>query len=171
MSGYHDALLTLLGGDNRRMANSLALTISEACIDVWPMEISDYDQPGPGEQQAVKIALNRERFPRLYAIYSRLSAGAKGQTLVNLLNRHQMLKETDPATANAALNKLHNTWVDSPVAGRQAVEVQPVVSSPLGSHQVLTGTVEKMEATAQSQTAVAEVIEDPLSGVGPMNFD
>ncbi len=169
VAGYHDALLTLLGGDNRRMANSLALTISEACIDVWPIQISDYDQPGPGEQQPVKIALNSERFPRLYAIYSRLSSGAKGQTLVNLMNRHQMLKDTDPEAANAALNKLHNSWLDAPAPATQEVRAAPVVASPLSSQDVLPSTSEAT-AAPESQPAEAEVIQDPLSSVGPMSF-
>ncbi len=169
VAGYHDALLTLLGGDNRRMANSLALTISEACIDVWPIQISDYDQPGSGEQQPVKIALNSERFPRLYALYSRLSSGAKGQTLVNLMNRHQMLKDADPEAANAALNKLHNSWLDAPAAATQEVRSEPVVASTFVSQDVVTS---RTEATAvpTSQPAEAEIIQDPLSSVAPMMF-
>lgn len=170
VAGYHDALLTLLGGDNRRMANSLALTISEACIDVWPIQISDYDQPGPGEQQPVKIALNSERFPRLYAIYSRLSSGAKGQTLVNLMNRHQMLKDTDPEAANAALNKLHNSWLDAPAAAAQEVRAQPVIAPSLSSQEVVVPSTPEGTAALTSQPAEADVIKDPLSSVGPMSF-
>lgn len=171
VSGYHDALLNLLGADNRRMANSLALTISEACIEIWPIQISDYDQPGPGEQQQVKIALNRDRYPRLYAIYNRLGAGAKGQTLVNLLNRHQFMKEADPAAANAALNKLHNSWLDSPAVAKQEEVEEKVISSPSPRIEQEPDNVVISETMADTQIEAASVIHDPLSNVGPLSFD
>lgn len=178
--GFHDALLTLLQEDNRRMANHLVLTISEACLDMWPLTLQDYKGPGTGEQQDAKIALNPERFPRLYALYTSLPPGVKGITMINLLNRHQMMKEASPEEANAALNRMllsrtcdgttaEGSVVDAQVAASVA-SVTPAMSPAASVIEAGVGVAAQVDPKqAQSHQEVEEVF-DPLVNMPAMTF-
>lgn len=177
VTGFHDALLALLQEDNRRMANHLVLTVSEACLDIWPVTIQDYKAPGEGELHDAKIALNPNRFPRLYKLYTSLPPGVKGLTMINLLNRHQMMKEASPEEANAALNRM--------LLGRQGGEEQalsPPQSSSGKAEPAFSGEeTEVRVAREENRTLHKELVVetevppeevfDPLANMPTLSFD
>lgn len=179
VTGFHDALLALLQEDNRRMANHLVLTVSEACLDIWPLTIEDYKAPGDGELHDAKIALNPNRFPRLYKLYTSLPPGVKGLTMINLLNRHQMMKETSPEEANAALNRM---LLGRHGAGEESYD-QTLQGKDASGPDAAPGKEEKAEVNVSAPTgrvvptevaappAPEEDIADPLANIPPLSFD
>ncbi|KIL03203.1 hypothetical protein EGJ28_16610 [Stutzerimonas xanthomarina] len=179
VTGFHDALLALLQEDNRRMANHLVLTVSEACLDIWPVTIQDYKAPGDGELHDAKIALNPNRFPRLYKLYTSLPPGVKGLTMINLLNRHQMMKEASPEEANAALNRMllgrQGLGEEANNQTHQAGDV-PGPAAALGPEEktevnVSRPTEAAVPAKVAAPPAAQEDILDPLASMPPLSFD
>ena len=103
--GVHDKLLEVLSEYPRKSGNKFALTVSEVCLDHWPVTIGDYQVPDSAQSQRIKITISQKEYPRLFGLYASLPHGMKGAIILNLLNRHLVLNETEPEKVNKALQQ------------------------------------------------------------------
>ena len=104
--GAHGHLIEALTHYPRKTGNQFVLSLSEACIDMWPLTLADYQMAEDVNSQQVKITINAENYPKLFNLYQALPFGLKGLTFINLLNRHLIMRETEPEKANDALTRL-----------------------------------------------------------------
>lgn len=103
--GVHDQLLEVLSEYPRKSGNQFALTVSEVCLDHWPVTIGDYQVTDSAQSQSIKITISQKEYPKLYGLYASLPHGMKGAIILNLLNRHLVLKEAEPEKVNKALQQ------------------------------------------------------------------
>lgn len=182
--GHHDALLAVMHSHSRRAGNQLVLSISEACIGVWPLGLSDYE-PAREElqdRQRIKVTIREDRHPNLYRLYQSIGLGSKGQVFLNLFNRHMSLKEANPDAVNEAVMKMHEMLMASRggESGQVLVTPQPVMTAKADLEPMsLTTDVKEAAATQPSfdpapapqvvtQTDV-KFVADPMAAV-PITF-
>lgn len=182
----HDALLEVLGKYTRQAGNQIALSITEACMDIWPLTEADYNIGTGSDGQNVKLQIDPVRYPRIWNLYQRLPRGVKGQVVLNLLNRHQMMRLTDPKSVTSALNAFLDVraeaQADHPRGGEpersEGVVLQPEAVVELNDALLLTRQVEQLpiETREEQQQELQDVpdsveeIDDPLSSLPPMEF-
>lgn len=179
---HHDALLEVLGKYTRQAGNQIALSITEACMDIWPLTEADYNIGAGSDGQNVKLQIDPARYPRIWNLYQRLPRGVKAQVVLNLLNRHQMMRLNDPKSVTEALNALlagrGEVLGAQPLAGEPERSEEDVLPVELAEAQSLTSQAEQppVEVRLEQQeglrdvTVLEEEIEDPLSLLGPMDF-
>lgn len=179
---HHDALLEVLGKYTRQAGNQIALSMTEACMDIWPLTEADYNIGAGSDGQNVKIQIDPARYPRIWNLYQRLPRGVKAQVVLNLLNRHQMMRLTDPRSVTQALNILLAGRGET--LGTQTLTVEPegrgedVPPVELTEAQTSNSQAEQppVDVRIGQQEAIRDVpvlveeIDDPLSTLGPMEF-
>lgn len=183
----HDALVDVLSRYPRQAGNQVVLAMSEACLGLWPITEADYNVSEGGESQTIKLTLSEDRYPKLYALYKALPRGVKGQTIINLLNRHQLMRQADPGKVNSALNQ---ALLGHRAGGQISLETaegtmqnDAVVSAevrpaPQGtsSREAQSPTSSKPEGAENASIVmpagvVEEDAEDPLAGLPPLTWD
>lgn len=183
----HDALVDVLSKYPRQAGNQVVLAMSEACIGLWPITEADYHLSDGAESQTIKLTLSAEKYPKLFALYTALPRGVKGQAIINLLNRHQMLRQADPGKVNVALNEALLGRSSRGPEGSEALDkqetVQPgasvidlataVTSSPEAVSPLRrTEPVDADESPAEISPAISDVdMVDPLSDLPAMSWD
>ncbi|MHC5194945.1 hypothetical protein ACYSUW_14420 [Pseudomonas frederiksbergensis] len=179
--GHHDELLRVLHEHTRKAGNQLVLSVSEACVSVWPLNLSDYEPPSDKlqERDRVKFTIREDRHPNLFNLYRSIGLGSKGQIFCNLLNRHQMQRAENFESVNDAVAKMHARQLGVPAAN--AVEAslpaaEPALKVEVGPTPVMETHVE-LEKVAQAEAAresdqkpAPAVIPDPFAGMPPMTF-
>ena len=186
--GAHDNLLEVLSHFPRKSGNQMVLSISEACIEMWPPTTADYQAPESPQSQAIKITVSPVKYPKLHALYESLPYGMKGAIFVNLLNRHQLLKESEPEKVNQALLQMLKSTSSVFAAAHSEVVAEASSRPALVSGTGLVGGPSLDEARADIPQAVNGKIEasqddkikegffeseeeDPFASLPPMNFD
>lgn len=198
--GTHGHLIEALTHYPRKTGNQFVLSLSEACIDMWPLTLADYQMAEDVNSQRVKITINAAKYPRLFNLYQALPFGLKGITFINLLNRHLIMRETEPEKANDALTRLL-TAKTRIQAGERLVEVigpasqggeagrtevgRSTLSSPIAirtlnglnpevpASQIVESVapLHEVEATQTISTSFFERdAEDPLAALPTMSF-
>ncbi|MGF6282241.1 hypothetical protein ABH908_000274 [Pseudomonas frederiksbergensis] len=179
--GHHDELLRVLHEHNRRAGNQLVLSISEACVSVWPLSLSDYEPPSDKllERNRVKFTIREDRHPNLFHLYHSIGLGSKGQIFCNLFNRHQMQRAVNFESVNEAVAKMHERQLEVPAAKAEEASLsaaEPALKVEVGPTQVMETHVElekvaRAEAARESdQKPAPAVIPDPFAGMPPMTF-
>lgn len=184
--GHHDTLLEVLASHNRKAGNQMVLSISEACLAIWPLGLSDYE-PAPEallEKTRIKITIREDRHPSLFQLYRSIGLGSKGQIFLNMFNRHQMMRQEDPVGVNQAVTKMHEMLIakmsGKGVGDESRATLRDVgqVGSPARANST-ENYVEQRNATEGPSNEVAvrsaplpeiELVADPLTTVGPMTF-
>jgi hypothetical protein len=179
--GHHDALLSVLHLHHRKAGNQLVLSISEACLPIWPLSMSDYEPPSDEflERTRMKFTIREDRHPNLYRLYRSIGLGSKGQIFCNLFNRHQLIKAEDPEGVNAAVTKMHERQLgmlagsvgETNVSAAGPTEKVETEASPLMEFQIDSPRVEQLQADSKPALApAASVMADPLAGMPPISF-
>lgn len=182
--GSHDTLIEVLSKYPRQAGNQVVLAMSEACLDLWPLSEADYNVAEGEEFQRVKMTLPEDKYPKLYALYRSLPKGVKGLAIINLLNRHQMVRQMNPGLVTEALNRALALKHSGPgavgnegggAAKREtaAADVTPQVDKEGGGLQRPMGEtsseqVHKMVASEPLTTT--QEVDDPLADLPPMDF-
>lgn len=185
--GAHDNLLEVLSEFPRKTGNMMVLSMSEACIEMWPPTIADYQTPESPESQAIKITVSPVKYPKLHALYESLPYGMKGAIFVNLLNRHQLLKESQPEKVNQALLQMLKSKRSVFAAAHSDAVAEAASRPPLVSGTEHVGGPSLDEARADIPQVVNGKIEasqddnieerffeseevDPFASLPPMDF-
>lgn len=179
--GHHDALLSVLHVHHRKAGNQMVLSISEACLPIWPLNMSDYEPPSDEllERTRMKFTIREDRHPNLYRLYRSIGLGSKGQIFCNLFNRHQLIKAEDPEGVNAAVTKMHERQLgilagsvgDTNVSTAGPGEKVETEASPLKEVQIDSPKVEQLPVDSKPDLAPAtSVIADPLADMPPISF-
>lgn len=126
--GHHDALIEALGQHSRKSGNQMVFSISEACLSLWPVTLTDYTPPAHTDQQLVKVkmTLRSDQYPDLYNRYKSLGQGIRGIVFLNMLNRHMALSIGAPEEVMKAMTDYAN--------GRRPVADNGTAASPHGQH-------------------------------------
>ncbi|HHX6292830.1 TPA: hypothetical protein ACVGJS_006481 [Pseudomonas aeruginosa] len=167
--GHHDALIEALGQHSRKSGNQMVFSISEACLSLWPVTLTDYTPPAHTGEQLVKVkmTLRSDHYPDLYKRYKSLGQGIRGIVFLNMLNRHMALSIGAPEEVMKAMTDYAN--------GRRSVSDSSETASPLGKLSDSTPSrVEPNEPAADQvpmqQPAIvvpAEpmLVPDPMAGM------
>ena len=190
--GVHDQLLEVLSEYPRKSGNQFVLTLSETCLDQWPVTIGDYQVPDSPQSQSIKITISQKKYPKLFALYASLPHGMKGAIILNLLNRHLVLKEAEPEKVNKALQQM--------LASASSADLAKATTAPQQGDEMLNNfranndSEEAMRAKApepvtseintvpgrsneqQVGPAIADTFfdedrADPFASLPPMSFD
>ena len=181
----HESLVEVLGKYPRQAGNQVVLAMSEACLSLWPITEADYNVSDGAEFQKVKFTLTKARYPKLFALYRALPRGVKGQAIINLLNRHQMMRQADPGKVSDALNQAllgegtsaargpeHKAEAHHEVvSGRSAAEDDvPAVGSNV-TKPLISAAAEapEMQPAVKGEDPEEEIF-DPLADLPPMEF-
>lgn len=179
--GHHDDLLGVLHLHNRKAGNQLVLSISEACLPIWPLSLSDYEPPSDKllEKTRIKFTIREDRHPNLFRLYRSIGLGSKGQIFCNLFNRHQLMKAEDPEGVNAAVTKMHerqlgmltDSVVETIVPPARPTEKVETETSPSIEPQIESPRNEQLQADSKPALApAASVMADPLADMPPISF-
>lgn len=180
----HESLVDVLAKYPRHAGNQVVLAMSEACLGLWPITEADYHVSDKAEFQNVKFTLSKEKYPKLYALYKALPRGVKGQAIINLLNRHQEMRQVDPEKVSQALNAALSGGEAEPQEGVVSEITSVQVDSKGSTEAQGKQHVESREAIAHasatppaesrpeplSPTDLAEEMDDPLANLPPMEF-
>ena len=182
--GSHDTLIDVLSKYPRQAGNQVVLAMSEACLDLWPLTEADYNVAEGSEFQRVKITLPEDKYPKLYALYRSLPKGVKGVAIINLLNRHQMVRQVSPGLVTEALNKALALRHRGPAGivpegGADAKRETPAADVMLHADKG-EGVTERSVVEASSEQVhksvapkplnTTQVVDDPLADLPPMDF-
>lgn len=180
--GHHDELLRVLHEHSRKAGNQLVLSISEACLPIWALNVSDYEPPSDKllERTRVKFTIREDRHPNLFRLYRSIGLGSKGQIFLNLFNRHQIQRAVNFEGVNAAVTKMHERQlgleaengtgeIHIPAAEKtSAVESGP---APVLKSEVVLPMVEQEPANSQPNQAQSSVVmADPLAEMPMISF-
>ncbi|MCK1788920.1 hypothetical protein [Pseudomonas violetae] len=182
--GSHDTLIEVLGKYPRQAGNQVVLAMSEACLDLWPVTEADYNVAEEVEFQRVKITLQEDKYPKLYALYRSLPKGVKGVAIINLLNRHQMLRQVNPGLVTEALNKALALKQGGRMAVTTGGEIAEKKEPPAADVTLMVTREAGLAPRSLSETATEQVhkmvasdtpimtqeVDDPLADLPPMNF-
>lgn len=166
--GAHDNLLEVLSQFPRKTGNMMVLSMSEACIEMWPPTIADYQTPESPQSQAIKITVSPDKYPKLHALYESLPHGMKGAIFVNLLNRHQLLKESQPEKVNQALLQMLKSTSAALAVSHSEASVEETIGT---AGAVASASKVGAETTLDAETAdhsrafsgaAAAMIEDKI---------
>lgn len=167
--GAHDNLLEVLSQFPRKTGNMMVLSMSEACIEMWPPTIADYQTPESPQSQAIKITVSPDKYPKLHALYESLPHGMKGAIFVNLLNRHQLLKESQPEKVNQALLQMLKSTSAALAVSHSDASVEETIGTAVAvasASKVGADTTTLDAETADHRPAfpgaVAAMIEDKI---------
>jgi len=180
----HESLVDVLAKYPRHAGNQVVLAMSEACLGLWPITEADYHVSDKAEFQNVKFTLSKEKYPKLYALYKALPRGVKGQAIINLLNRHQEMRQVDPEKVSQALNAALSGGEAKPQEGVVSEITSVQVDSKGSTEAQGKQHVESREAIAQASATppaesrpeplsppdLAEEMDDPLANLPPMEF-
>ena len=180
----HESLVDVLGKYPRQAGNQVVLAMSEACLGLWPITEADYHVSDGADFQNVKFTLSKEKYPKLFALYKALPRGVKGQAIINLLNRHQEMRQVDPEKVSQALN--------AALSGGEAKAQERVVSESTsvqvdskgwneaggGQHVESGDAITQASASPAAESrpepvnpqGSAEEMDDPLANLPPMEF-
>lgn len=180
----HESLVDVLAKYPRQAGNQVVLAMSEACLGLWPITEADYHVSDGADFQNVKFTLSKEKYPKLYALYKALPRGVKGQAIINLLNRHQEMRQVDPEKVSQALNAALSGGEAKPqervVSESTSVQVESKGWSEAGvpQHVESRDTITQASATPPAESrpepvspsGAAEEMDDPLANLPPMEF-
>ena len=97
---YHDALIEFNKTYPRTVANSVIMQICDGCLEAYPPKLTDYTicEPQAGTKPIkVTFRIDRTTHPRLWRLYKKLPYGNKAAIIINIMNRHMQLAETEPS--------------------------------------------------------------------------
>lgn len=164
--GAHDNLLEVLSQFPRKTGNMMVLSMSEVCLEMWPPTIADYQTPESPESQAIKITLSPVKYPKLHALYESLPRGMKGAIFVNLLNRHQLLKESQPEKVNQALLQMLKSTSAAQAVSLSEASVEETIGAAMASGSKVGEDTSLDAETADHSPAVpgeaAAMLEDKI---------
>lgn len=184
----HDVLSEVLAHYPRQGGNQVILSMSEACLDMWPITEADFNIKSAKVGQRIKLTLDGHKYPKLSELYRSLPRGIKGQAFLNLLNRHQMQRQMDPGAVTNALNAAYRRRLDQEDSsvGQGAELAVPALAEVAGGAE---GNVEKAQPAGGDQLEPRPVFmdpparheavpvaseadfEDPLAALPPMDFN
>ncbi len=104
----HAALIEMTNTLSGKLRNHFILKIAEACLDKYPLRMSDYasTREEVGKGTPVKITIREDLYPRMYTRYKDLPHGIRSVVLMNLLNRYAELMAGAPEMVEDAVREL-----------------------------------------------------------------
>lgn len=141
----HDALIAFYQTYPRLIVNKLLLRLCEGCLRMYPPTLADFIVTAPqphAERRAVVIRISKAEFPEVWQFYVELPYGARAHVMLNIMNRHAQLAETDRTVLESAY------W--------RRPEEQSSAAPGLGA-----GTQHREEVAAQPAVPAAAAVQPP----------
>lgn len=172
LMGHHDALIDLFGQHQRKMGNHLVLSISEACIEHWPVTLADYTPPhsNTAERVNVRITVRADLYPRLYARVKSLGSGVRTTVFLNMLNRHAELSCGAPQEVEKAMKELDAARRVQHTHASQSVDQSSHDAERSTPQTWITNKGTASEVSQVTQKITTAEIAEPVMEVDPLSM-
>ena len=164
----HTALIEMANSLSGKLRNHFILKIAEACLEKYPIKMSDYvssrDDVGKG---TLKITIREDLYPRMYSRYKDLPHGIRSTVIMNLLNRYAELMAGAPDIVDEAVKLLDAASLNNGVKSIESVEAgagqspsQDVTAEPVVGMSVELPNQRPEISSPETPLAIEE--SDPL---------